>query len=154
MRTATVLLICCLMSSQNLLAKDDAPSAQTPKDHPAASSPASDLPGETAVSFRRDLIPLFRDNCAICHQDELPYASLSVEPESAYQMLVGAPATEADMERVAPGNPDRSYLLLKISGRNKFVKGGGVGMPLGALPLSAAEVDLVRRWIQQGAPNN
>lgn len=78
---------------------------------------------------------------------------LSLTPDSAYQNLVGVQAGRAAMDRVAAGKPDNSYLYYKISGRNAQVKGGGFGMPWGAA-LTPTEVDLVRRWIRQGAKNN
>jgi hypothetical protein len=50
-----------------------------------------------------------------------------------------------------PGNPDQSYLYKKITGAPDIV---GSRMPLAGGPLSAADIDLVRQWIQAGAPNN
>lgn len=109
--------------------------------------------GDGTVSFRHDILPIFR-NCIMCHQDALPIGGLSLTPESAYQQLVGFRAIEADRDRVDAGSPEKSYLLDKVTGRNASVKGGGVGMPMGQAPLRQDDVDLIRRWIKQGAKNN
>jgi hypothetical protein len=106
-----------------------------------------------AVSFRKDLLVLFRDECTMCHQGEIPMGELNLTPAVAYQNLVRVQSVRSAMDRVAPGNPDRSYLLYKVSGRNALVKGGGFGMPWGA-SLMPGQVDLIRRWISQGAPDN
>ena len=53
--------------------------------------------------------------------------------------------------RVAPGNPDDSYLVIKLEGSSRMV---GQQMPRGRDPLSAEQIGTVRQWIADGAPNN
>lgn len=120
----------------------------------AGESPAS-------VSFRRDISPLFVNKCAYCHMKEGPDAGLILEPRFAYVMIVDVPSTESSLKRVAPGDPERSYLLLKMQNRHREVGGSGSKMPMfpggvGYRVLSAtpAEIDLVRAWISAGAPDN
>lgn len=105
------------------------------------------------VSFRRDLIPLFRDSCTMCHQGDIPMGALDLTPEAAYDNLVGVQSANAPMLRVTPGRPDRSYLYYKTSGQNARIRGGGFGMPWGQA-LSSPQLGLLTRWIEQGAKNN
>jgi len=59
-------------------------------------------------------------------------------------------ASAAGLLRVAPGDPDHSYLLLKLEGT--LAAGEGVPMPLVGGPLPASAIDTIRRWIAAGAP--
>lgn len=147
MKQASIVLICGLAVGSPLMAQRTSEvSAPT---HPAISP----MQAAKAVSFRKDLLVLFRDECTMCHQGEVPMGELNLTPAVAYQNLVRVQSVRSAMDRVAPGNPDRSYLLYKVSGKNALVKGGGFGMPWGA-SLALGQVDLIRRWIRQGAPNN
>jgi hypothetical protein len=70
----------------------------------------------------------------------------------AHAMLVDTTASTesaaAGFARVAPGEPERSFLLSKLLGPPP---GQGSRMPLGQEPLEAAEIEQVRNWILQGA---
>lgn len=93
------------------------------------------------VSYVRDIEPIFRSNCQGCHQP--------AKPQGAYVMtdleklLAGGETGEA---AVVPGNPDKSQLLSQI-----VTVDGKAAMPKKGNPLSAADVELVRRWIAEGA---
>lgn len=68
----------------------------------------------------------------------------------AYDSLVNVPSTQApDMVRVAPGDPDNSYLWRKLEGTHTGV-GSGDRMPQGGT-LSADGRALVLAWIEGGA---
>jgi hypothetical protein len=125
--------------------------------HPAADSAAAPAAKarapSRAVSFKQDMGRVFRDNCTMCHQGEAPMGALDLTPDNPYASLVGGQAAGADKPRVAPGQPDRSYIYYKTSGKNAAVKGNGFGMPW-ASSLSADDLELLRRWIKDGAPNN
>lgn len=49
--------------------------------------------------------------------------------------------------RVAPGDPDNSYLIQKLEGTASV----GEQMPLGMTPLPQASIDVIRQWILEGA---
>lgn len=75
--------------------------------------------------------------------------------DELHAALVDQPATGRDcassgLVRVVPGKPNESLLYLKIESDSPPC---GDEMPVGA-PLDAAEIDLVRRWIEAGAKNN
>ena len=59
-------------------------------------------------------------------------------------------AAAAGALRVAPGDPDHSFLLRKLLGQ--IAPAEGSRMPLVGTPPSAANLDLIRRWIAAGAP--
>jgi hypothetical protein len=87
-----------------------------------------------------------------CHNDSTATAGLELsEPEGAYAALVGHPCDvdrPEDGERgyVDPGSPERSTLLYLLRGDER-----GRPMPPDRL-MPAADVDLVERWILEGAP--
>ena len=53
------------------------------------------------------------------------------------------------LARIAPGDPDDSYLVRKVEGT-----GLGARMPRNMPPLSGAEIQLIRDWVSSGAPDN
>jgi len=113
------------------------------------------------VSFQRDVVPLLAKECAMCHLKEGPAAGLVLEPRFAYAMTVGVPSAQSPLMRIAPGDPERSYLLLKMQNRHREVGGSGNKMPVfpggvgaGVLSARAEEIDLLRAWIAAGALDN
>ena len=74
---------------------------------------------------------------------------MNLTEATAYDELVNRASTEKpDLFRVNPGNPDDSYLIHKLEGREGIVGGR---MPLASTPLSEAELELVRTWVAEGA---
>lgn len=70
----------------------------------------------------------------------------------AYGELVNAPsAGKPAAVRVVPRDPDGSYLIHKLEGRSGII---GDRMPLGGSSLAQTDIDVIRTWIAQGAPNN
>lgn len=66
----------------------------------------------------------------------------------AYSQIVNIPNSQKPgLDRIEPGNPAGSYLLLKISGENIL----GTRMPLGLPPISQPVIDSIRVWIENGA---
>lgn len=104
------------------------------------------------VDFTRDIAPILATTCATCHQVGTEAGRMSLVPRRALAFLVDQPAVEAPaLKRVAPGRPDRSYLIMKLEGTQVAHGGTGARMPFGAAPLSAERIALFRRWISQGA---
>ena len=100
---------------------------------------------------------IFTANCAKsgCHAGSSPQQEQNLSEEFAYANIVGVASHEMpSLKRVDPGNPDNSYLVLKIEGVGIV----GDRMPfdqLGSGPngyLTQAEIDTIRAWIQDGAP--
>src|SRR5262249_45487092 len=87
-----------------------------------------------------------------CHLGSTaPPYGLDLSPDVSYQNLVGVAARELRSQvRIAPGQPDRSYLLCKVD--PSCISLVGAHMPLGLSGLPIAEVKLIREWILAGAP--
>ncbi len=79
---------------------------------------------------------------------------MALVPGKAYSHLVGVPATELDMQRVEPFQPDNSYLIHKLQGTHLEVGGSGVRMPFHQPPLKAGLIEKFRLWIAAGAADN
>ncbi len=87
--------------------------------------------------FESDIAPIFAANCFNCHGESPQQANLDVRTLAG--LLVGGQSGPA----LAPRDPVNSLLLQKIASG---------AMPVGPEQLDANEIDLVRRWIEAGAP--
>jgi hypothetical protein len=98
------------------------------------------------VEFARDVEPLFaRCSGEVCHTDTWG----SGDP---YPFLVGVKATECcdGRLRVAPYDPEGSYVVQKLTGRSLC---RGSQMPLG-VAFDGSEILTISDWICLGAPND
>ena len=86
--------------------------------------------------FTQRIAPLLRQHCLKCHSGDSPEGELSLE--SAMSL------TESGV--VVPGQPSQSRLLEVLTPH-----AGQAEMPKGKAPLSQAERELFRKWIEQGA---
>jgi hypothetical protein len=68
--------------------------------------------------------------------------------------MVGRRSFQSKLLRVLPGRPSFSYLVHKLEGTH--VEAGGLGerMPQGRAPLPLADLEAVRAWILEGAPDS
>src|SRR5262245_14385289 len=107
----------------------------------APRAPAADEP----VSYYRDVRPVFQQHCQGCHQP--------ARPQGGYVMTGHADLLKkGDQDRpgVLPGRPEQSFLVEQIQG----APGKTPAMPKGKDPLPPREVELVRRWIVEGAKDD
>lgn len=84
-----------------------------------------------------------------CH-GQARSASLDLRAGTSYRALVGVAATQEPRVRVIPGDPDASYLVIRLEGRQSV----GTRMPQGLAPLDAIDLGNIRNWIAEGAKNN
>jgi Carboxypeptidase regulatory-like domain len=115
-------------------------------------APAQEL-GEP-VAFSEVQAVFEKYGCTGCHPGVNP--SLDLTAGKSYGELVGIQALEdPSLVRVVAGDPANSFLYLKLGGDPPVADIPAVGtrMPPGAPPIDAADLDLVRRWILQGAKN-
>ncbi|CAN5201480.1 DUF1549 and DUF1553 domain-containing protein [soil metagenome] len=100
------------------------------------------------ISYNFDIRPILSDKCYKCHGPDASkrQAGLRLDmPESAYNALKDDPNAHA----LVPGNPQLSELFLRVS-----TKDTAQMMPpasSGLKRLTPHEVDLVEKWIKQGA---
>ena len=106
---------------------------------------------DVPVSYSTHLEPLVMAHCMGCHDSEEAKGRLVLDSGEGYGQLVGRRSIQAsEMALVAPGDPEKSYLWLKLQHR----AAEGKGMPrtlTGSKMLRPAELELYRRWIEDGA---
>jgi hypothetical protein len=114
------------------------------------------FPPPAVVKFAQQIQPILTANCTggACHDASGPAGNLQLTSGSAYSNLVNVLAKSSctTTKRVAPGAPDQSYLMFKLQGAGDCFSGSR--MPKGQNALPAAQLQLIRDWIANGAPNN
>ena len=122
------------------------PEDTTPDPIDSTVTPEDTTPAVTPTWDEVDAI-LF-GNCASCHYGQPAGLAFA----DAYNNIVNVESTEAPgMMRVAPGDPDNSYLWRKVEGTHLEV-GSGDQMPQRG-SLSDADKATIHDWIAGGAPN-
>jgi hypothetical protein len=112
----------------------------------------------TFASIRTEIFQttdlLGRTSCITCHTDQgrNPAGGLNLRADP-YAALVNVPSREKpQLMRVQPGAPDNSYLIHKLEGGPDILL---LRMPANGPPyLTAAQILVIRRWIENGAPND
>src|SRR6185312_7616869 len=93
---------------------------------------------------------VFTPICTRCHICASAPEGLQLDEAHSYGLLVGVPSAEQpSVMRVAPGNPDASYIIRKLEGASGI---SGGRMPLGGPYLPQSTIDVIRQWITNGAP--
>ncbi|MCL6501165.1 MAG: hypothetical protein K6T86_00680 [Pirellulales bacterium] len=106
--------------------------------------PQPGTPAADKVRFEEHVLPILQAHCLACHSASRSEGGLVLEtPEAIRSGGSRGPA-------VVPGNPVDSLLLALTSGRTE------PAMPppdnqVGAEPLGDAELEVLRRWIEEGA---
>lgn len=93
---------------------------------------------EKAVSFEKDVMPIFKASCVSCHKPDKKKGKLDM-------------TTYADLRKggkqgdpVKPGDAAKSLLVEMISGKEPE-------MPEKGDPLKPEQIKIISDWIQQGA---
>ncbi len=97
---------------------------------------------------------IFDLNCALsgCHTGSNPPQGMNLSAGQAFSNIVNVTSKEiSTLSRINPGNPEQSYLYLKVLGDPSIMFSR---MPIGRTPLSVEEIDVIRRWIEAGALDN
>ncbi len=91
---------------------------------------------------------VFNPNCVVCHAGAAAPQGLRLDAANSFVNLVGVASREvSSILRVAPGNPNQSYLIQKLEGNAQV----GERMPLGGPPLPQPTINFIRQWITDGA---
>lgn len=92
------------------------------------------------IDFARDIQPIFEKNCLSCHGAKKAMGQLRLDNKKlAFKGGISGIA-------ILPGNSQKSLLLQRVLGT-----GDQTRMPLAGSPLSNAQIELLRAWIDQGA---
>lgn len=113
----------------------------------AHAEPASDLPADPAtatIDFNRDIRPILSNHCFACHgpdeQQRKGQLRLDVK-EGAFKKRRGS-------QVVVPHQPAASLLMQRVNASDEAEV---MPPPEFGKPLSAKQLELLRRWIEQGA---
>src|SRR5215472_5630126 len=110
-----------------------------------AAGPDDKAPVPDTVSYYRDVRRVFQQHCQGCHQP--------AKPQGGYVMTGYADLLkkgEHEQPGIVPGDPEKSMLVDQIVPKD----GKKPAMPRGKDPLSAADVELIKKWIAAGAKND
>ncbi|HWL09140.1 MAG TPA: DUF1549 domain-containing protein [Planctomicrobium sp.] len=130
MRSPLITFGCLISLTTSVMAFDN---PQSPAD---SASPA--------VSFHKQIRPLLQAHCQGCHQPAKASGGYVLTSFTQFTR----PGESGDAP-VVPGKPDESALLTMITPVD-----GSASMPPERPPLSAAEISLIRQWIEQGAKDD
>lgn len=151
---------------------DEPPSDAVPRDPTAdpASAPNTTVPNPTApnttapttttapagvgaapaagplakVDFKRDIWPIFEKSCIECHGEEKEKGEYRMDTKAA-TFLAG----ESKVKPIIPGRASESPFFLMVQAEGEWLKKRMPAKPKKRLPR--AQVELIRRWIDQGA---
>ena len=108
-----------------------------------ATASAEDAPAKpaTPVSYYRQVGPILQRNCSGCHQPAKAGGKLSLTSFAEFKK------GGENGESYTAGKPDESVIIEYISGEKPR-------MPLKAAPLPKEQVELISRWISEGAKDD
>ena len=94
------------------------------------------------IDFNTQVKPIFNNKCISCHG--------GVKRKAGFSLLFESEAlanTESGKPAIIPGKPEQSELIRRITLNDPEER-----MPYKHEPLSSKEIDILRKWIKQGAP--
>ena len=94
-----------------------------------------------AISFYKDIRPIFQANCQGCHQ---PSKAKGKYIMTDFEKLVNG--GDSGDPAIVPGDPEKSYLVEVITPID-----GEAEMPQKADPLHETEIALINKWVLEGA---
>lgn len=108
------------------------------------------------VSYSFDIQPIFDKRCVVCHRpggigETVARVDMLLTSGTSYRDLVNQPSSKwPGWVLVVPGDAEGSLLYRKVTEAPPV----GPRMPLLMPPLSDTEIELIREWIEAGAPQN
>lgn len=107
-------------------------SALTGSEAPSNTPPAGE------VRFMRDIAPILAQRCFSCHGPKEPEADLRLDTFEGM--------TKGEHPAVIPGDPEYSGLIQRVTEADSSSR-----MPRDDDPLTPAQIELISRWIKDGA---
>lgn len=105
----------------------------------SASGGSGPAPAAGAVSFSKDIMPIFEISCVNCHGGERTSKALDLK---TYTSLMAGSQSGAV---IVPGNAANSMLIQSIQAGK---------MPKRGTPLTAQQIQMLVDWVNAGAKNN
>ena len=105
-------------------------------------------PGELMPTLSSIQSLVFNPSCVSHHGLDAAAAGLNLAEGHSFKNLVNVRSTQVMLDLVRPGDAERSYLIHKLEGREGIE---GKQMPLDATPLTAADIAVIKAWINSGA---
>ena len=96
--------------------------------------------GDSSASLAPQVHAIFQAKCTECHGTELAH------PKGKFGYVLDLARVAANPKMIVPGNPTKSDLYLMVADNEMPDPKGN------SPPLTPAEKDLVKAWIQAGAP--
>ncbi len=93
------------------------------------------------VDFERDIVPILEEHCWHCHGEDEQESDLRLDLR--VKMLKGG---NSGLSAVVPGKPEKSYLIEVINHVDE-----DMAMPPDEDKIPAEEIELLTRWIKEGA---
>ncbi len=99
---------------------------------------------DSAISYSKHVEPLFSQRCTFsgCHGRGAPAAGLNLTPPSYSNLMNHQPRL------VVAGQSANNLLVQRLDGRVP------PQMPLNSTPLTANQLNGIKKWIDEGAQNN
>jgi uncharacterized membrane protein len=110
----------------------------------AYAGPTKDKPG-APVDFAREVEPLFKKVCYECHDEDKQKGDLRMDTRE--DLLKGGASGAA----VVPGDPAKSVIIQRVLGEGDDAGKPKPQMPKKHDPLTKEQIDLLERWVAQGA---
>lgn len=98
----------------------------------------------STVEFNRDIRPILSDKCFACHGPDAKHR----EADLRFDTQEGAQVDLGGYRAIVPGQPKESALIERVTSADESLRMPPVDT---GKTLSDDEVELLRRWIQQGA---
>lgn len=96
---------------------------------------------ETALDFARHVQPILALKCAKCHGPSATSGGIAFDTRER-----ALSETDSGKPAIVPNDPDASSILERITSHDESVR-----MPPEGKPLTPTEVEIVKKWIRQGA---
>ena len=102
---------------------------------------AASLSAAEPVDFSRDIQPLLAKRCVACHGPDIQEAGLRLDDRAG-----GTKELDSGSRAVVPGKATESEIIARITSTDPDIQ-----MPPEGPRLTAAQVDSITRWINEGA---
>src|SRR5947209_14979571 len=106
-----------------------------------APTPSIAQTSQSAISFSRDIAPILAKQCQTCHGPDKSKGKYRLDT-FARLTKIGA----GDDQPIVPGKPEQSGIYKRLIAHDEDDR-----MPQKADPLPAAQITMIRRWIEQDA---